>query len=129
MSALLEDLQQRGLLEETLVVCMGEFGRAPRIALEATFAGSIPGRKHWAGVYSVLLAGAGVRGGAVIGASDSIGAFPTTPPYNPCDLAATMFASLGIDPSGHFEDATSRPYPISAGRPIRELYESARGRT
>jgi hypothetical protein len=122
LSALLEDLQQRGLLEETLVVCMGEFGRAPRIALEPTFAGTIPGRKHWAGVYSVILAGAGVSGGKVIGASDSIGAYSTSPPHNPCDLAATMFAALGIDPSGHYEDSTSRPYPISSGRPIRELY-------
>src|SRR3989442_556489 len=64
LSALLEDLEQRALLETTLVVCMGEFGRAPRVALEPGFAGNIPGRKHWAGAYSVLLAGAGVRGGA-----------------------------------------------------------------
>ena len=63
LSALLEDLEQRGLLETTLVVCMGEFGRAPQVALEPGFAGNIPGRKHWAGTYSVLLAGAGVRGG------------------------------------------------------------------
>jgi hypothetical protein len=122
LSALLEDLRQRGLLDETLVVCMGEFGRAPRIALEPGFAGQIPGRKHWAGVYSVLLAGAGVQGGKVVGASDSIGAYPRSTPYSPCDLAATMFAALGIDPTGHYYDMASRPYAISPGRPIMELY-------
>ncbi|HWY85801.1 MAG TPA: DUF1501 domain-containing protein [Gemmataceae bacterium] len=122
LSALLEDLRQRGLLDETLVVCMGEFGRAPRIALEPGFAGQIPGRKHWAGVYSVLLAGAGIQGGKVVGASDSIGAYPRSTPYSPCDLAATMFAALGIDPAGHYHDLASRPYVISPGRPILDLY-------
>jgi hypothetical protein len=122
LSALLEDLQQRGLLEHTLVVCMGEFGRAPRIALEPGFAGRIPGRKHWASVYSVLVAGAGVPGGLVVGASDRQGAYPQTVPFSPCDLAATMFAALGIDPGGHYQDLAGRPYPISAGQPIGDLY-------
>jgi hypothetical protein len=122
LSALLEDLRQRGLLETTLVVCMGEFGRAPRVALEPGFAGSIPGRKHWAGAYSVLLAGAGVRGGAVIGASDRIAAYPTTVPISPCDLAATMFSALGIDPGSHYHDLADRPYAISPGRAIAELW-------
>jgi hypothetical protein len=124
LSALLDDLRERGLLEETLVVCMGEFGRAPRIALEPGFAGRIPGRKHWASVYSVLLAGAGVQGGKVVGASDAIGAYPSSTPYSPCDLAATMFAALGIDPAGQFHDPASRPHLISTGRPIRELFEA-----
>jgi hypothetical protein len=122
LSALLEDLEQRGLLETTLVVCMGEFGRAPRVALEPGFAGDIPGRKHWAGAYSVLLAGAGVRGGHVVGASDRIAAYPTTLPYTPCDLAATMFAALGVDPAGHYHDPADRPYVISPGRAIAELW-------
>ena len=122
LSALLEDLHQRGLLEHTLVVCMGEFGRAPRIALEPGFAGRIPGRKHWASVYSVLLAGAGVSGGQVVGASDPRGAYPRTVPYSPCDLAATMFAALGVDPAGHYVDLAARPYAISPGQPIRDLY-------
>jgi hypothetical protein len=124
LSALLEDLHQRGLLEETLVVCMGEFGRAPRVALEPGFAGSIPGRKHWASVYTVLVAGAGVPGGLVVGASDRQGAYPRTTPFSPCDLAATMFAALGIDPGGHYQDPAARPYPISAGRPIQDLYRA-----
>jgi hypothetical protein len=124
LSALLEDLQQRGLLESTLVVCMGEFGRAPRVALEPGFAGSIPGRKHWAGAYSVLFAGAGVRGGAVIGQSDRIAAYPTTVPCSPCDLAATMFHALGIDPAGHYQDPAERPYLISPGRALAELWSA-----
>ena len=122
--AALEDLEQGGLLETTLVVCMGEFGRAPRVALEPGFAGNIPGRKHWAGAYSVLLAGAGVRGGAVIGVSDRIAAYPSSAPYSPCDLAGTVLhASMrsGIDPAGHYHDLADRPYAISPGQPIREF--------
>jgi len=122
LSALLEDLHQRGLLEQTLVVCMGEFGRAPLVALEPGFAGIIPGRKHWAGVYTILAAGAGVPGGLVVGASDRSAAHPSTTPYSPCDLAATMFASLGIDPASHYHDLADRPYAISPGRPIGALY-------
>jgi hypothetical protein len=122
LSALLEDLEQRGLLESTLVVCMGEFGRAPRVALEPGFAGSIPGRKHWAGAYSVLFAGAGVRGGNIVGASDRIAAYPNSMPFSPCDLAATMFAALGVDPASHYHDLADRPYAISPGRAIGELW-------
>jgi hypothetical protein len=124
LSALLDDLHQRGLLEQTLVVCMGEFGRAPRVAIEPGFAGGIPGRKHWASVYSVLVAGAGVPGGLVVGASDRHGATPRTVPYSPCDLAATMFAALGIDPAGHYFDLASRPYPVSTGQPILDLFHA-----
>ncbi|MBI2807015.1 MAG: DUF1501 domain-containing protein [Planctomycetes bacterium] len=122
LSALLEDMEQRGLLETTLVVCMGEFGRAPLVALEPGFAGSIPGRKHWAGAYSVLFAGAGVRGGHIVGASDRIAAYPSTTPYSPCDLAATMFHALGIDPASHYHDPADRPYAVSPGRVIGELW-------
>jgi uncharacterized protein (DUF1501 family) len=122
LSALLEDLAQRGLLEQTLVVCMGEFGRAPKIALEPGFAGRIPGRKHWAGAYSVLAAGAGVAGGNVLGATNAQAGYPRTPPFTPCDLAATMFAALGIDPSSHYSDLAGRPHVVSAGKPIIELY-------
>jgi hypothetical protein len=121
-SALLEDLDQRGLLDQTLVVCMGEFGRAPRVALEPKFAGSTPGRKHWASVYSVVLAGAGVARGGVVGSSDAIGGQPRTVPVGPWDLAATMFAALGIDPAGHYQDLAARPLPIATGQPIYDLY-------
>jgi hypothetical protein len=121
-SALLEDLERRGLLQQTLVVCMGEFGRAPRVALEPSFAGRSPGRKHWPSVYSVVLAGAGVARGGVVGASDRIAAYPMSNPVSPADLAATMFAALGVDPSGHYTDPGGRPFPITTGQPIRALY-------
>jgi hypothetical protein len=121
-SALLSDLEQRGLLDSTLVVCMGEFGRAPRVALEARFAGASPGRMHWAACYSLLMAGAGVARGGVVGASDRIAAYPRTPPVGPWDVAATMFAALGVDPGSHYHDLTGRPLALTTGRPIRELY-------
>ncbi len=122
VSALLEDLEQRGLLNDTLVVCMGEFGRAPRVALEATFKGSTPGRKHWPWVYSIMLAGAGVASGHIVGASDRIAAYPENTPITPADVTASMFASLGIDPAGHYLDPTGRPLPLVDGQAVAELY-------
>lgn len=121
-TALLDDLEQRGLMETTLVVCMGEFGRAPLVALEKTFAGSTPGRKHWGAVYSLLLAGAGVSRGKVLGASDKRGAYPATTAYNPVDVAATLFHAMGIDPAGHYRDALDRPFRISEGKVMSGLY-------
>jgi hypothetical protein len=121
-SALLEDLDQRGLLDETLVVCMGEFGRAPTVAVEAKFAGSSPGRKHWANVYSIVVAGAGVQRGAVVGASDRLGANPAGDRYGPWDVAATMFNALGLDPHAHYRDALDRPFAATIGSPIEALY-------
>jgi hypothetical protein len=121
-SALLEDLDDRGLLDETLVICMGEFGRAPRVALEARFAGSSPGRKHWASVYSIVLAGAGVARGGLFGSSDRIGGYPQSNAVGPWDVAATMFSALGIDPATHYQDASGRPYAITTGRPIAGVY-------
>lgn len=122
-SALIEDLDARGMLADTLVVCLGEFGRAPRVALEPKFAGATPGRKHWPNVYSVVLAGAGVQRGAVVGASDRLGGEAVTERFGPWDIAATMFHALGIDPNSHFEDPAGRTFRVAAGRPIEELYE------
>jgi hypothetical protein len=122
LSALLEDLDQRGLLDSTLVVCLGEFGRAPLVAYEAKFAGKSPGRKHWAGAYSVVLAGAGIGRGRLFGATDEIAARPYSNPVSPCDLAATMFSALGVDPSSHYLDTSGRPFAISPGKPIAGLY-------
>jgi hypothetical protein len=122
-ATLLEDMEQRGLLKDTLVVCMGEFGRAPKVALEATFAGVSPGRKHWASVYSIVLAGAGVMRGGVVGKSDRIAAQPESTPVGPPDIAATIFNALGIDPAGHYTDTEGRPFPITTGTPIAELYQ------
>jgi hypothetical protein len=121
-SALLEDLETRGMLEDTLVMCMGEFGRAPLVALEPNFAGATPGRKHWAATYSIVFAGAGVSPGKVIGASDKRAAYPSSKKFGPWDVTATIFSALGIDPSGHFYDLTDRPYAISSGVPMTELY-------
>jgi hypothetical protein len=121
-AALLDDLAQRGLLDSTLVICMGEFGRAPLVALERTFVGSSPGRKHWAAAYSIAFAGAGVRGGSVIGATDRRGAYPTTTTYGPPDVTATIFHALGFDPDGQYRDALDRPYRIAEGKVMRELW-------
>lgn len=121
-SALLEDLDQRGLLDQTLVVCMGEFGRAPLVAVEKRFAGVSPGRKHWASVYSIVMAGAGITPGAIYGESDRLAAQPHLNRVSPCDISATMFSALGIDPEGHYQDAFARPYPISSGQTIEGLY-------
>ncbi|WP_199756827.1 DUF1501 domain-containing protein [Tautonia sociabilis] len=122
LSALLEDLDARGLLGQTLVVCMGEFGRAPRVALERRFAGASPGRKHWANAYSIFVAGAGTTPGAVVGGTDRMGAYPTSDRVGPWDVAATMFASLGVDPHAPYRDPLDRPFHATTGRPIEALY-------
>lgn len=117
LSALIEDLDQRGLLDSTLVVAMGEFGRTPRINANA-------GRDHWPDCYSVLLAGGGVKGGCVYGSSDKLGMYPETNSVSPADLTATIFSRFGIDPMTEIHDTTARPHRISDGRPIRELFAS-----
>ena len=91
VSALLDDLARTGLLDETLVVITGEFGRTPKVNKKA-------GRDHWSAVFSAAFAGAGVRGGQAIGSSDKIGAYPASRSYSPGDLAATIYGSLGVDP-------------------------------
>jgi len=122
-SALLEDLQQRGLLDETLVVCMGEFGRAPVVAVERLAAGrGSPGRKHWAACYSVVLAGAGIAPGATYGRSDKAAAYPLADAVSPGDLAATLFHALGIPADTHFDDLTARPQRIVTGEPVTKLF-------
>jgi hypothetical protein len=114
-AALLEDLHERGLLDTTLVVWMGDFGRTPIINKDA-------GRDHWPQCYSVVLAGGGIRGGQVIGQSDSTGAFPKLRPVKPADIHATVFAALGYDPHGiTYPTADGRPTLLSDGDPIREL--------
>ena len=122
-SALLEDLHERGLLKDTLVVCMGEFGRAPLVANEKNFAGrGSPGRKHWAACYSVVLAGAGVTPGASYGRSDKQAAYPLADPVTPGDLSATLFHALGIPADTHYEDFTTRPSRIVTGTPVTKLF-------
>ena len=117
LSALLEDLDTRGLLETTLVVAMGEFGRTPRINHNA-------GRDHWPRCYSVVLAGGGIRGGTVLGSSDNIGAYPATDPVSPGDLAATIYSLFGVDPAHEIRDITGRPWRLAEGRARRHCFES-----
>ena len=115
LSALIEDLDQRGLLDTTLVVAMGEFGRTPKINGEG-------GRDHWPDCYTVLLAGGGVTGGAVYGASDRIGAYPARDPVTPGDLAATIFWRFGLDPAAEIVDRGGRPHRLATGEPLRKLF-------
>lgn len=124
-SALLEDLHQRGLLEDTLVICMGEFGRAPQVALEPRFKGATPGRKHWASAYSILMAGGGTAPGKIVGRTDRYGAWPASESYGPWDVAATIMAALGVDPESLYYDPQSRPYHVSVGKPILAAYKGS----
>ncbi|MCI0458554.1 MAG: DUF1501 domain-containing protein, partial [Gemmataceae bacterium] len=105
LSALLEDLEQRGLLETTLVVAVGEFGRTPIVKIDGG-GRPAPGRDHWPQCYSALVAGAGIPGGQVYGASDKIGAYVKDQPVSPEDFAATLFWHLGIDPAAEIHDQT-----------------------
>jgi uncharacterized protein (DUF1501 family) len=115
LSALLLDLEQRGLLNDTLVYWTGDFGRTPKINDKA-------GRDHWPPCQTVLFAGGGVQGGRLYGSSDRNGAYPHDNPCRPDDITATVFHALGYDPATHVTDQLSRPLPISAGRAIEALF-------
>ncbi len=114
LSVLLEDLSVRGLLDQTLVVWMGDRGRTPRINAGA-------GRDHWSFCYSVVMAGGGIRGGQVYGSSDRSAAYPSTNPIHPAELAATIYHCLGIDPRSEITDQQGRPLVIGTAKPIRAL--------
>ena len=114
LTALLDDLAIRGLLDDTLVVVMGEFGRTPKINADA-------GRDHWGPCGSVVLAGGGLNLGISVGASDKFGAYPTLQPVSPPDITATIFHALGLDPKQLMSDAQGRPLPISTGTPVAQL--------
>jgi len=116
-SALIEDLSQRGLLDDTMVTCLSEFGRTPKV-------NPAGGRDHWPQCFTVSFAGGGVHGGRVVGASDPIGGFPAERPVEPADIVATIFHSLGIDHEGHLPGPSGRPFPlVDVGRqPIQELF-------
>ncbi len=113
-AALLDDLTDRGLLDETLVVWVGEFGRTPRV--------ENGGRQHWPQCYSAVLAGGGIQGGVVYGSSDKIGAYPADRPVSPADLTATLYHALGIDPATELRDQIGRPYSVADGTPLRQLF-------
>ena len=114
-TALIEDLQQRGLLESTLVIAWGEFGRTPRVNDKA-------GRDHYPNVFSAALAGGPIQPGRVVGESDAHGAFPKSAPKTPQDVLATMYQHLGVDTAAHYVNAAGRPMAVlPSGTPIREL--------
>jgi uncharacterized protein (DUF1501 family) len=115
LPALVTDLEDRGLFDEVMVVWVGEFGRTPRISTNG-------GRDHWPQCYCAVLAGGGAKKGYVYGASDKLGAYPTVGQARPGDLAATMFAALGIDPESEIRDKLNRPLPIARGKPLHEVF-------
>lgn len=115
-TALLDDLKQRGLLDTTLVLAMGEFGRTPQMNARG-------GRDHWPGVWSVLFAGAGIRGGQVIGSSDKNGGEPRDRPVGPAEIAASVYKGLGFDiNTTRIPGPDNRPLPLSEADPIEELF-------
>lgn len=125
-SALLEDLAERGLLDETLVVAMGEFGRTPRLGQITSGAGAdAAGRDHWPHCYTVALAGGGVHGGTVYGQSDRWAAHPARDPVTPEDVAATIYHALGVEVETRLVDPLGRPQSVALGRPINELFRAA----
>ncbi len=123
VAALFDDLESLGMLDETLVVMVGEFGRTPKLGGNLGTPSYVPdGRDHWAGVFFALFAGAGVRGGQVIGSSDKIAAYPATRPYYPSDLGATIYRVLGVDPRATIADRLNRPMHLNEGEPIAALF-------
>jgi uncharacterized protein (DUF1501 family) len=122
-SALLEDLHTRGMLDDTLVIWMGEFGRTPRMGVNfSNNTNNIGGRDHWCNCYSVVLAGGGVRGGRVIGSSDQFAAYPRERAVHVSELAATVFHILGIDPRAQLYDIQGQFHTICDGNPVTELF-------
>lgn len=115
-SALLDDLSERGMLDETLVLWVGEFGRTPKINRANA------GREHWAKCYSAVLAGGGVKGGQIYGASDRIGGEPAEKPVSPADLTATVYHALGVDPDSTVNDRLGRPLSLTEGTPVKALF-------
>jgi uncharacterized protein (DUF1501 family) len=115
-SALIEDLHQRGLLDSTLVIAWGEFGRTPKVNNDA-------GRDHYPNVFSAALAGGPIRGGRVLGESDAKGAFPKANPKSPQDVLATLYQHLGINVTEQYTDSSGRPHPVLPdGKPLEELF-------
>jgi uncharacterized protein (DUF1501 family) len=116
---LLDDLAERGLLDETLIVMAGEFGRTPRVF--GLSGGKLPGRDHWGAVQTVFFAGGGVKVGAVIGSSDRIGGYPASDPQTPENMAATIYQALGLPSSTAWHDESDRPHHVYHGEPIAGL--------
>jgi uncharacterized protein (DUF1501 family) len=123
LSALIEDMAARGILEKTMVIAIGEFGRSPKIGSPTTDNVGPGGRDHWPECYSFLIAGGGVRGGHVYGESDRQGAWPKTDKVHPYDLVATLHHAIGIDPQTEYLDTLHRPRRlVERGKPITGLF-------
>jgi len=121
VSALIDDLDDRGLLDDTLIVMAGEFGRTPKIFTFKGAKSKRPGRDHWGAVQTVFFAGGGVRGGAVIGSSDKIGGYPKSDPQTPENMAATIYQALGLPRTVAWHDKLNRPNHVYHGEPISGL--------
>jgi uncharacterized protein (DUF1501 family) len=127
LSGFLDDLTDRGLLDETLVVMCGEMGRTPKISPIAAggknASGEVftAGRHHWGDVFPCFFAGGGIRSGQIIGQTDAHGGLPIIDAFTPADLAATILQQLGVDPHTEFRDSNGRPYRLFLGEPIRPL--------
>jgi uncharacterized protein (DUF1501 family) len=125
-SALIEDMHARGLLAQTLVLCLSEMGRNTVLGLSVmgadVNAAQPDGRNHWQWCWTGLLAGAGVRGGAVIGESDDWAGYPASTAYYPSDIGATIFHTMGIDPRAELHDYQGRPIVINQGHVMHELF-------
>jgi hypothetical protein len=115
VSALIEDLEVRGLLDDTMVVMIGEFGRTPKVNKEA-------GRDHWGRAFFAVFAGGGVRGGTVVGKTDKTGADPSTTPYSPMDFGATIYRAIGVDYEAEVRDHLGRPVRLNTGTPIDAIF-------
>jgi uncharacterized protein (DUF1501 family) len=116
MAALIRDLDDRGMLDNTLVIALGEFGRTPKVNKDA-------GRDHWPGAMSVLMAGAGIPRGQIVGATDAKGYYASDNVYKPEDFAASLYTKLGIDPHQLLHTTTGRPIPlVNQGHLIKELF-------
>jgi len=123
LSAFIEDMAARGLLEKTLVLAIGEFGRSPRIGSQTTNNVGPGGRDHWPECYSFLIAGGGIRPGEIYGQSDRQGAWPKIDAVHNYDLLATIYYALGIDPTTEYHDTLNRPRRlVESGRPIVGLF-------
>jgi hypothetical protein len=120
LSALIDDLRDSGMLDDTLIVMAGEFGRTPKLSTLTQFYKE-PGRDHWGKVQTVFFAGGGVKGGTVIGSSDKTGGFPLSNPQTPENMAATIYNALGIPSTAMWIDALDRPHHIYYGEPIKGL--------
>ena len=123
LSALLDDMDQRGLLEDTLVVATGEFGRSPRLGVSTSGNMNSPdGRDHWPYCYTAMIAGAGIRRGTLYGKSDETGSSPKEDPVHPTDLVATIYYALGIDPNTIMYNDLNQPRELVQGKPLVKLF-------